>query len=259
MRNVAIALLLLAPLARSEIVAKDFEYVDPFGDKATLQGYIAYDDAIKGNRPGVLIVHQWKGLGEHEKNVAKELAKLGYVAFAVDIYGKGVRPTDSAGAGAQAGKYRKDRKLFRHRMIIAMAELVKTKMVADKKIAAIGYCFGGGGVLELARSGAPVAGVVSFHGNLDTPNPKDAEKIKGKVLVCHGADDPLVPDKQVTAFKKEMRDAKVDWQLNSYGGAVHAFTDPRANRAGMAQYNEQAAKRSWTAMKAFFKECFGGE
>jgi len=222
----------------------------------TLQGYLAYDDAIKGKRPGVLIVHQWTGITDHEKGVARELAKLGYVAFCADVYGKGIRPKAPADAGAQAGKYRKDRELFRHRMILAMAELVKTKLVANRKIAAIGYCFGGGGVLELARSGAPIAGVVSFHGNLDTPNPDDAKKIRGKVLVCHGADDPFVPETQVIAFKKEMRDAKVDWQLNSYGGAVHAFTQPSANMKGKAEYNEKASKRSWKAMRAFFKECF---
>ena len=256
MRFATIALLLISSLARAEIVAKDVEYKDHLDAKVTLQGFLAYDDAIKGKRPGVLIVHQWTGITDHEKHVAKELAKLGYVAFCADVYGKGVRPEAPADAGAQAGKYRKDRKLFRHRMIIAMAELVKTKLVANRKIAAIGYCFGGGGVLELARSGAPIAGVVSFHGNLDTPNPDDAKKIRGKVLVCHGADDPFVPEAQVVAFKKEMRDAKVDWQLNSYGGAVHAFTQPTANMKGKAEYNEQAAKRSWKAMRAFFKECF---
>ncbi|MHC4956565.1 MAG: dienelactone hydrolase family protein [Planctomycetota bacterium] len=256
MRSIAIALFLIAPLARAEIVAKDFEYKDHLDAQVTLQGHLAYDDAIKGKRPGVLIVHQWTGIGDHEKNVAKELAKLGYVAFAVDIYGKGVRPKDPASAGKEAGKYRKDRKLFRHRMLIAMAELVKTKMVADGKIAAIGYCFGGGGVLELARSGAPVAGVVSFHGNLDTPNPDDAKKIKGKVLVCHGADDPFVPDAQVAAFMKEMRAAKVDWQFNAYGGAVHSFTQPSAKMKGKPEYHEKAAKRAWKAMKDFLRECF---
>ena len=256
MRSTAIALLLLTTFARAEIVAKDVEYKDHLDAKVLLQGFVAYDDAIKTKRPGVLIVHQWMGITEHEKNIARELAKLGYVAFCADIYGKGVRPKDAAGAGAQAGKFRKDRKLFRHRMTLGLVELVKTRPILDEKLAAIGYCFGGGGVLELARSGAPLAGVVSFHGNLDTPNPDDAKKIKGKVLVCHGADDPFVPPAQVTAFMKEMRDAKVDWQFNAYGGAVHAFTQPTANMKGKAEYNKKAAKRAWKAMQAFLKECF---
>ena len=137
MRIAAIALLLLAPFARAEIVAKDVEYQDHLGAKVKLQGYLAYDDAVQGKRPGVLIVHQWTGITDHEKNVAKELAKLGYVAFCVDVYGKGIRPKAPQDAGAQAGKFRTDRKLFRHRMILGMGELVKTKLVANRKIAAI--------------------------------------------------------------------------------------------------------------------------
>ena len=261
MRTIAIALLVLAPFARAEIVAKNVDYkfdthIDP---GIPFEGYLAYDDSLKGTRPGVLIVHQWKGIGDQEKETARRLAKLGYVAFCVDIYGKGVRPKNAQEASAQATKYRKDREQFRLRMRLGIGQLLETKLVDPKKIAAIGYCFGGGGVLELARSGASVAGVVSFHGNLDTPNAKDAEKIKGKVLVLHGADDPFVPDEQVAAFQKEMRDAKVDWQLVSYGGAVHSFTDPKASMKGKAEYNERVAKRAWKAMRNFLDEIFAGE
>jgi dienelactone hydrolase len=241
--------------ARAEIKTETVEYKQ--GD-AALEGFHAYDDSTQGKRPGVLIVHQWKGLGAYEKERAQMLAKLGYNVFAVDIYGKGVRPTNPKEAGALAGKYKSDRKLLRERVKAGLEELKKNEMTAPKKIAAIGYCFGGTTALELARSGAEIAGVVSFHGGLSSPNPGDAKNIKCKVLALHGADDPNVPDTEVAAFEKEMRDAGVDWQLISYGGAVHSFTDWNAgndNSKGAA-YNEKADKRSWEAMKQFFAEIF---
>ncbi len=223
-----------------------------------LEGYLAYDDSTKGKRPGVLIIHQWMGLGPYEKMRAEQLARLGYVAFAADMYGKGVRPKDRQEAAAQAGIYRADRQLMRARANAGLQELKRCELVDAKRIAAIGYCFGGGAVLELARSGADIAGVVSFHGNLDTPDPSDAKNIKAKVLVLHGGDDPHVPQSQVIGFWDEMRNAGVDWQMVIYGGAVHAFTDPSAGddpSTGVA-YNEKADKRSWEAMKSFFAEIF---
>jgi len=150
------------------------------------------------------------------------------VAFGADIYGKGVRPATTEEAAKQAGIYRADRALMRARARAALDRLKAEEHVDPARVAAIGYCFGGGTVLELARSGAEVAGVVSFHGNLDTPNAADAKQIRGKVLVCHGADDPYVPAEQIAAFQKEMREAGVDWQMVSYGGAVHSFTNPDA-------------------------------
>ncbi len=223
-----------------------------------LEGYLAYDDAIGGKRPGVLVVHAWMGLSEYEQRRARELAALGYIAFAADIYGKGVRPTNRQEAGEQAGKYRANRELMRQRAAAGLQVLADNPNVDASKIAAIGYCFGGGVALELARSGANVVGTAPFHGNLDTPNPDDAKNIKGKVLVLHGAEDPSVPNEQVAAFQKEMRDAKVNYQINAYGGAVHAFTDPRAgdDPSKGAAYNAQADKRSWEAMKNFFDEIF---
>jgi dienelactone hydrolase len=223
-----------------------------------LEGFLAYDDAVTGKRPGVLVVHQWKGLGPYEKKRAEMLARLGYNVFALDIYGKGTRADNPKDAAALAGKYKGDRALLRTRAAAGLDVLKKHALTDPKRVAAIGYCFGGTTVLELARSGADIAGVVSFHGALDTPNAADAKTIKGKVLALHGADDPFVPPKDVAAFEEEMRQAGVDWQLIAYGGAVHSFTDWGAgndNSKGAA-YNEKADLRSWEAMKDFFVELF---
>ena len=223
-----------------------------------LEGYLAYDDVFTGKRPGVLVVHEWTGIGPYVKNRTEQLAKMGYVAFAADIYGKGVRPQNPEEAGAEATKYRSNRSLLRDRANAGLEVLQQQTQVDPKRIAAIGYCFGGGTVLELARSGANLAGVVSFHGNLDTPSPEDAANIKAKVLVLHGADDPLVPDEQVQAFKAEMQQADINWQLVSYGEAVHSFTNPGAGTdpsTGVA-YNRVADRRSWEDMKQFFAEIF---
>ena len=179
----------------------------------------------KASGPAVLIVHQWKGLTDYEKKRAEMLAKLGYNAFALDIYGKGIRPKSSQEAGAQAGKYKNDRALLRARAQAGLAVLQKQELTDPKRVAAIGYCFGGTTVIELARSGADIAGVVSFHGGLDSPHPEDGRNIKCKVLALQGADDPFVPAKDLAAFEDEMRQAKVDWELVKYGGAVHSFTD----------------------------------
>ena len=241
--------------SRAAIHTETVEYKQ--GD-ATLEGFVAYDDSIQGQRPGILIVHQWMGLTDYEKKRAEMLAQLGYVAFCADIYGKGVRPQTTAEAGAQAGKYKNDHQLLRARVNAGLNALRRQPLVDPKRIAAIGYCFGGTMVIELARSGADVAGVVSFHGGLDSPAPADGKNIKGKVLVCHGADDPFEKPADLAAFENEMRDAKVDWQLIKYGGAVHSFTQPNAgndNSKGAA-YNEKADQRSWEAMKQFFAEIF---
>ncbi len=251
-----VLLLLIAAMPlHAEIISKTIEYKQ--GD-AVLEGVSVYDDAVSGKRPAVLVVHQWKGLGDYEKKRAEMLAKMGYNVFAVDIYGKGIRPQSPQEAGALAGKFKNNRALLRDRVLAGLTVLVQDERTDSKRVAAIGYCFGGTTVLELARSGADVAGVVSFHGGLGTPTPEDAKNIHCKVLALHGADDPNVPPKQVSSFEQEMRYAKVDWQLVAYGGAVHSFTDWNAgndNSRGAA-YNERADHRSWDAMKQFFDEIF---
>jgi dienelactone hydrolase len=250
------ALVLAAGLpAQARLQHRMVEYRQ--GD-AVMEGYLVYDDARSGKRPGVLVVHEWMGIGPYAMKRADQLAQLGYVAFAADIYGKGVRPRNQQEAGAQSGKYRGNRPLLRQRVNAALDVLKQEPHTDTGRLAAIGYCFGGTTVLELARSGAEVAGVVSFHGGLGTPSPADARQIKGKVLVLHGADDPFVKAEEVQAFEDEMRKGGVDWQLVAYGGAVHSFTNPAAgndNSKGAA-YNERAERRSWEAMKAFFADIF---
>jgi dienelactone hydrolase len=241
--------------AQATIKTQTVEYRD---GNTVLEGYLAYDDALKGKVPAVLIVHEWTGVGPYVKKRAEQIAGLGYVAFAVDIYGKGIRPADANEAAKQAAIYRSDRQLMRRRALAGLEEVKKFSFVDPDRIAAIGYCFGGGVVLEMARSGASLKGVVSFHGNLDTPHPEDANNIKAKVLVCHGADDPYVTWEKVTAFQNEMRNAKVDWQMIIFGNAVHGFTNPEngSDTSKGAAYNRQADMRSWDAMKTFFKEIF---
>jgi dienelactone hydrolase len=241
--------------AKGEIVSQLVEYKQ--GD-TVLEGFSVYDNAIQGKRPAVLVVHQWKGLTDYEKKRAEMLARLGYNVLAADIYGKGIRPQSPKDAAAEAGKYKNDRALLRARVRAGLDALARHELTDPRRMAAIGYCFGGTAVLELARSGADLAGVVSFHGGLATPTPADAKNIKAKVLALHGADDPNVPPKEVAAFEDEMRQGGVDWQLVAYGGAVHSFTDWNAgtdNSKGAA-YNERADHRSWEAMKQFFAEIF---
>lgn len=250
-------LALLAPaLTQAAIETKTVEYRQ--GD-ARLVGYLAYPKDAKGSLPGVLVVHEWLGLNDYAKRRADQLAELGYVAFAADIYGDGKIITDTKEAGKLSGSYKKDRPLLRARVAAALATLKAQPGVATDKIAAIGYCFGGTTVLELARSGVNVAGVVSFHGGLDTPAPQDARNIRAKVLALHGADDPYVPADQVAAFENEMRQGGADWQLIAYGGAVHGFTNPAngSDNSKGAAYNAAADARSWAAMQQFFGELFG--
>lgn len=241
--------------AGAALVGKDIDYKE---GSTPLRGYLVYDDSFRGIRPGVLVFHEWKGLTEYEKGRAVQLARMGYIAFAADVYGKGVRAKNNEEAGKLMNIYIKDRALLRARVKAAFDEIRKQPLTDKNRIAAIGYCFGGGAALELARSGADVKGTATFHGVLENPNPEDARNIKGKVLVMHGAADPIVKPEQVLAFWKEMDDAKVDWQLNVYGNAVHRFSVPEAGNdpsSGTA-YNAKADKRSWEAMKLFFAEIF---
>lgn len=249
--------LLTAASASAALVEKSVEY-DQGG--TTLEGFHVYDDAVEGKRPAVLIIHQWTGLTDYEKTRARMLAEMGYNVFAADIYGKGIRPVPPE-AGKEAGKYKGDRDLYRARLDAGLEALKSDERTDPAKIAAIGYCFGGTGVLELARSGADIAGVVSFHGGLDAGDDKRARKgeVKAKVLVCHGAADPYVPAAQVTAFIEEMEQADADLQVIAYGDAVHAFTQKMAgdDPSKGAAYDEKADRRSWEHMRVFFAEIFG--
>jgi dienelactone hydrolase len=252
---------LLAPLllgsAHGALVEKTVTYEQ---GGVTLEGFHVYDDAVSGKRPAVLVIHQWTGLSDYEKGRSRQLAELGYNVFAADIYGVGIRPKPPE-SSKEAGKYKSDRKLFRARIDAGLEILKKDERTDTSKIAAIGYCFGGTGALELARSGAEVAGVVSFHGGLATTPGFAAEKgkVPAKVLVLHGAIDPNVKPEEVAGFEKEFNEAGADWQLVAYSGAVHSFTQKMAgdDPSKGSAYNATADRRSWEAMKTFFAEIFG--
>jgi len=244
----------LAAIARADIRETTVEYK---AGETVCEGIHVYDAAKTGKQPSILIIHQWTGVSENEKTRAHMLAGMGYNVFVADVYGKGVRPQPPE-AGKEAGKYRADRKLFRERLLAALEQLRATPQADPAQIVAIGYCFGGTAVMELARTGAMVKGVVSFHGGLDSPTPADGKNIKGKVLALHGADDPFVPAANLAAWEKEMKDAGIDYKLVSYPGAVHSFTLKSAgydNGAGAA-YNEAADKASWEEMRQFFDRIF---
>lgn len=247
--------LLWSGIAWAEIETKSVEY---HHEDARLLGYLAYPKDADASRPGVLLVPEWWGLNEYVKRRTEQLAELGYVAFAADIYGDGQTTTDPDQASTLTKRFRSDRSLLRSR-VAAGLETLKAQDLTDKaRLAAIGYCFGGGAVLELARSGADIAGVVSFHGNLDTPHPEDAKNIQAQILVLHGGNDPFVPWEQVKDFIDEMHQAEVMWQMNIYGGAVHSFTNPAAGddpTKGTA-YHPVADRRSWADMQQFFDELF---
>jgi dienelactone hydrolase len=239
----------------AEVRTKVVEYSQ---GKTALEGYLAWDDTVKGPRPGVLVVHEWTGLGTYVESRAVQLAKLGYVAFCADIYGKGVRPSTPEAAGKTSTIYKNDRTLTRERVEAGLAQLRANPLVDQGRIAAIGYCFGGMVALELARSGANIAGVVVFHGDLSNPTPADDANIKCKVLALQGGDDPFVTQQDVESFESHMRAAGVNWQVNQYGGAVHSYTNPDSgnDKSKGVAYNAQADRRSWQAMKDFFAEIF---
>lgn len=251
---IALALsLLLSGTSFAGIVEERVEYKD---GNAALEGFLVYDDSLAGPRPGVIVFHEWWGLNDYVMSRSRQLASLGYAAFAADVYGKGIRPTDREAAGKEAGKYMKDRPLMRSRVSASLAALKKSSLVRPDSIAAIGYCFGGAAALELGKSGAPVSAIVTFHGALNTPTPEDARNIKASVLVLHGGADPYVKPAEVQSFQESMDKAGVDWQFTSYGGAVHGFTNPGNGTDptdGLA-YQEKADRRSWEAMKDFLSE-----
>lgn len=244
--------LLVCSIAQAAIKSEKVVYK---ADGVAMEGYLAYDTDKKKPLPGILIVHDWMGPSSFTKAKADLLAKEGFVALAVDIYGKGVRPKDNAEAAKLAGKYKNDRALFRKRIRAAYDKLLSVDAVDGKNIVVMGYCFGGTGALELARTGVPLVGTVSFHGGLSNPTPKDAKNIKGGVLILHGADDPNVPPAEVNAFKEEMKNANIHYEFIEYPDAVHSFTNPKAgnDKSKGSAYNKEADKESWEAFEHFLK------
>lgn len=220
-----------------------------------LRGYIVYDDATQAERPGVLVVHEWWGLNGYAQERARKLAEKGYVAFAVDMYGEGKVTEHPEEAAEWAGAVGDDLREGRFRAALDL--LANNSLVDEQKIAAVGYCFGGGTVLRLAAAGFDLQGVVSFHGSLPT-SPVEPGLVKAKILVCHGSADPFTPDGQVEEFQRVFNEAGADWQLISYGGAKHSFTVEDAAQRGIPalEYNPAADRRSWAAMLAFFDEIF---
>ncbi len=222
----------------------------------SFEGMLVFPDTLKDKAPAILMIHNWMGITGETKTQATRFANLGYVVFAADIYGQGVRPKNTEESGKLAGKFKGNRKLFRENLMLGLNELKKQSNIDQSKLAAVGYCFGGTGALELARSGADIKAVVSFHGGLDSPSPADGKNIKAHVLALHGADDPFEKPEDLTAFETEMRDSKVDWQLVKFGGAVHSFTEKGmgTDNSKGAAYNEKADNRSFADATRFLKE-----
>ena len=237
----------------AKIVTQTVEYGQ---DGTALRGFLAYDDGHLGKRPGVLVVHEWWGLNDFARERAVKLAGLGYVALAADMYGNGVITSNPEEAGKLAGALRGNPNLLRARARAALKVLAADPRVDPKHLAAIGFCFGGATVLELAYSGADLAGVVSFHGGLPRTQPVDLKRLKASILVLHGADDPHVSPADIAAFEQAMREAGADWQMVFFGGAVHGFTNPAAgdNQASGVAYDARAARRAFRCMEEFFRE-----
>lgn len=246
--------LLLSGAGWAKVVRQTVEYRH---QDTVMKGYLAYDDAVAGKRPGVLVVHEWWGLNDFAHQQADKLAEMGYVALAADMYGGGKVTGDPEEARQLAGQVR-GTPLMRARARAGLAALAGHELVDSARLAAIGFCFGGTTVLELAYSGADLRGAVSFHGSLTAPRPEDLKNLKAKILILHGADDPLVKPEEIAAFQDGMRRAGADWQMIYYGGAVHSFTNPAAgtDKSRGVAYDPKAAARSWQHMRLFLKELF---
>jgi len=258
-RNWLLALslaLCVVPAARAEVKTKTVTY--DF-DGVTFKGHLAWDDSVKGKRPGVLVVHEWWGLNDYARKRAEQLAALGYVAFACDMYGEGKTAQHPKEAGEMASEVRKNLKTWQGRAKAALKVLQEDEHVDGKKLAAIGYCFGGSTALQLAYSGADLAAVVTFHAGLPVPEAGQAKAIKAKLLICHGAADGFVPEDTIHKVRAALEEAKVDYQMVYFGGAQHSFTVPTADKAGVKglAYNEAADRRSWQDMLQFFGETLG--
>ena len=249
---------LIMPAAQAKLVAKTVHY---HGGDTKLTGYMVYDSRFKGKRPGILVVHEWWGQNAYARKRARMLARLGYVAFALDMYGNGKTATHPKDAGKFAGMVRSNMPLAKARFLAALDQLKANPLTDADKLAAIGYCFGGGIVLQMARQGIDLKGVASFHGSLATNAPAQPGKVKARVMVFNGEDDPFTTKAQIAAFKQEMQNAGVDYQFVNYPGAKHSFTNPDATALGKKfklplAYNAKADKDSWRRMQGFFHELF---
>jgi len=243
---------------RADIITQTINYSD---GKTKMTGYLAYDDSIKGQRPGIIVVHEWWGHNDYAKKRARMLAKLGYHAIALDMYGNGKNADHPKDAGKFSSSVKKNMAVAEKRFMAAYKVLQKQNNVAKDKIAAIGYCFGGGIVLEMARRGVDLDAVVSFHGSLGTKEKARKGNVKAKVLVLNGQADPFVKEKTISDFKKEMKAANVDFKFINYPGAKHAFTNSGADKYGKKfnlplAYNAEADKKSWNEMKHFLDKIF---
>lgn len=242
-------------MTQGAIVTKTLDY-DYDGTK--LKGFLAYDDAIQGPRPGVLVVHEWWGLNEYARQRARMLAELGYTAFAVDMYGEGKTAEHPNDAAAMAGKVRENEKVWLGRAKAGLETLKAQPQTDPKRLAAIGYCFGGQTALKLAFSGADLAAVTSFHGALPVPTSEQVAGLKAKLLVCHGALDSFIPQDVITKFRAALDAGKARYKFIAHEGAYHSFTVPDADKAGVKglAYNKKADEESWAEMKALFREVF---
>lgn len=253
-----VSILLPVAMAVASVKAEEVSYS---GDGVTMKGYLAYDDAVKGKRPGILVVHEWWGHNEYARNRARMLAGLGYTALAVDMYGDGKTADHPDDAGKFSGAISANMPGATARFQAAWNLLKKHSTVDPAQTAAIGYCFGGGIVLNMARQGLDLKGVVSFHGGLTPRLTGTPGSVKAKILVCNGAADSFTTAEEIEAFKKEMSDLKADYQFINYEGAKHSFTNPGADDFGKKfnlplAYNAEADKKSWADMQAFFKKIF---
>ncbi len=236
------------------IQTRTIDYQD--GD-VDLQGYLAWDDAVDGKRPGVMIAHAWAGRSDFENGKAEALAKLGYVGFALDNFGRGILGTNTEENSALIQPFLDDRAMLQRRLQIALEVLKGLDEVDASRVAAIGFCFGGLCVLDLARTGTDIRGVVSFHGLFGSPGNTAGNKIKAKVLALHGWDDPMAPPDQVVSLAEELSSMGADWQVHGYGNTMHAFTNPQANDPEFGTvYSPDADRRSWNAMQDFLSEIF---
>jgi dienelactone hydrolase len=237
------------------------EEVNYTSDGTNLKGFLSYDENQEGKRPGIIVVHEWWGLNQYARERAKMLAKLGYVALAIDMYGEGKQASHPDDAGKFAMAVMQKMETAKARFNAGVNFLKEQSQTDTSHIGAIGYCFGGGIVLRMALLGADLDGVVSFHGDLPTDSVSAPDRVRAKLLVCNGAADPFNPEEKVVAFEKAMNDAGVNYKFINYPGAVHSFTNPMADSLGKKfnlplAYNKEADEKSWTAMQEFFKGLF---